>query len=85
MALENDAKSVEFLLNHGNSGNLMEYARTLNDTQLSWKTIQSGANTELKDADGRTALHVAAWQGYTDIVQVIRKTQNDQHVKRKCK
>ena len=29
-----------------------------------------GANTELKDADGRTALHVAAWQGYTDIVQV---------------
>ena len=46
MALENDAKSVEFLLNHG-------------------------ANTELRDSDGRTALHVAAWQGYTDIVQVI--------------
>ena len=48
MALENDAKSVEFLLNHG-------------------------ANTELRDSDGRTALHVAAWQGYTDIVQVISK------------
>ena len=46
MALENDAKTVEFLLNHG-------------------------ANTELKDSDGRTALHVAAWQGYTDIVQVL--------------
>jgi hypothetical protein len=24
---------------------------------------------DLQDADGRTALHVAAWQGYTDIVQ----------------
>ena len=32
--------------------------------------LNHGANTELKDADGRTALHVAAWQGYTDIVQV---------------
>ena len=50
MALENDAKSVEFLLNHG-------------------------ANTELRDSDGRTALHVAAWQGYTDIVQVISDCQ----------
>ena len=50
MALENDAKSVEFLLNHG-------------------------ANTELRDSDGRTALHVAAWQGYTDIVQVISECQ----------
>ena len=46
MALENDVKTVEFLLNHG-------------------------ANTELKDSDGRTGLHVAAWQGYTDIVQVF--------------
>ena len=51
MALENDAKSVEFLLNHG-------------------------ANTELRDSDGRTALHVAAWQGYTDIVQVISNIRN---------
>ena len=51
MALENDAKSVEFLLNHG-------------------------ANTELRDSDGRTALHVAAWQGYTDIVQVISIIRN---------
>ena len=33
--------------------------------------LNHGANTELKDSDGRTALHVAAWQGYTDIVQVL--------------
>ena len=33
--------------------------------------LNHGANTELKDADGRTPLHVAAWQGYTDIVQVF--------------
>ena len=32
--------------------------------------LNHGANTELQDCDGRTALHVAAWQGYTDIVQV---------------
>ena len=32
--------------------------------------LNHGANTELKDCDGRTALHVAAWQGYTDIVKV---------------
>ena len=27
-------------------------------------------NNLFKDSDGRTPLHVAAWQGYTDIVQV---------------
>ena len=75
MALENDVKSVEFLLNHGipQIMHIKAIFTTYNQKHHDNHDHHDhpGANTELKDADGRTALHVAAWQGYTDIVQVM--------------
>ena len=33
--------------------------------------LDSGTNVNFKDIDGRTALHVAACQGLTDVVQLL--------------
>ena len=80
MALENDVKSVEFLLNHGipQIMHIKAIFTTYNQKHHDNHDHHDhpGANTELKDADGRTALHVAAWQGYTDIVQVMKMMIN---------
>lgn len=35
------------------------------------EALESGANVDFKDIDGRTALHVAACQGYTDVVELL--------------
>lgn len=35
------------------------------------KMLDSGTNVDYRDIDGRTALHVAACQGRTDVVQLL--------------
>uniref|UniRef100_A0A4X1VH39 Uncharacterized protein n=1 Tax=Sus scrofa TaxID=9823 RepID=A0A4X1VH39_PIG len=53
-----------------------EFALHLINSNLQLETaelyfLENGANVEASDAEGRTALHSAAWQGHVKVVQLL--------------
>ncbi|CAA6673005.1 unnamed protein product [Spirodela intermedia] len=50
------------------------YAANEGDVEGIRELLEDGANANFKDIDGRTALHVAACQGFTEVVELLLRS-----------
>jgi len=74
----NDLEIVQFLLNAGINANVCDdyytalmYASKVSNLEAVKLLVNFGANVSLANADGNTALLIAAWEGKKDIVQYL--------------